>query len=39
MGKSSITRQQDCRSESIAMKTCIPLNDGQTHISFKTGFG
>ena len=35
------TRQQYCRSESIAMKTGIPTNGSMVnnHISFKTGFG
>ena len=40
--KSSITRQQYCRSESFAMKTGIPTNGSmdKNHISFKkTGFG
>ena len=39
--KSSITRQQYCRSESFAMKTDIPANGSmvKNHISLKTGFG
>ena len=39
--KSSITRQQYCRSESFAMKTGIPTNGSmvKNHISLKTGFG
>ena len=39
--KSSITRQQYCRSESFAMKTGIPTDGSmvKNHISLKTGLG
>ena len=39
--KSSITRQQYCRSESFAMKTGIPTNGSmvRNHISLETEFG
>ena len=39
--KSSITRQQCCRSESFAMKTGFPTNGSmvKNHISLKTEFG
>ena len=39
--KSSVTGQQNCRSESFAMKTDTPTNGSmvKNHISLKTGFG